>query len=87
VSKIDDWLREERENLQRTRDELAVQAKLGASELKDRWEGLEKRWYELEGRMKVMGDEARSDAEDIGEAAKLLVDELRQGYEHLKSRL
>ena len=87
MSKFDNWMREEAEELRRTRDELAVQAKLGVAELRDRWEVLEKRWYELEGRLKVVADEAHQDVEEARAAAKLLVDELRVGYEHLKSHL
>ena len=87
MSKLDEWVREEAEGLRRTRDELAVQAKLGVAELRDRWEILEKRWYELEGRLKVVADETHQDVEDARAAAKLLVEELREGYEHLKSHL
>lgn len=87
MSKFDDWVREEMEGLRQTRDELSVQASLGAAELRDRWQTLEKRWYELEGRAKVLGEEARKDAKDVESAARLLVDELREGYKHLKSHL
>ena len=87
MSKFDDWVREEVEGLRRSRDELAVQASLGAAELRDRWDVLEKRWYELEGRVKAMSGEAKHDADEVRDAARLLVDELREGYEHLKSRL
>ncbi len=87
MSKFDDWVREEVEGLRRVRDELSVQASLGAAELRDRWEVLEKRWYELEGRVKGPSDEAKHDADDVRDAARVLVDELREGYEHLKSRL
>ncbi len=87
MSKFDDWVREEVEGLRRVRDELSVQASLGAAELRDRWEVLEKRWYELEGRVKGLSDEAKHDADDVRDAARVLVDELREGYEHLKSRL
>lgn len=87
MSKFDDWAKEEMEGLRRTRDELAVQANLGKAELRDRWDGLEKRWYELEGRLKVLREGARKDAEQIQSAARLLADELREGYQHLKSNL
>ena len=87
MSKLDDWVREEAEGLRRTRDELAVQAKLGVAELKDRWEILEKRWYELEGRLKAAADETQHDVDEARAAARLLVDELREGYAHLKSHL
>jgi hypothetical protein len=87
MTKFNAWVKEEVEGLRRTRDELGVQASLGAAELRDRWEVLEKRWYELEGRVKAMSGEAKHDADDVRDAAKLLVEELREGYEHLKSRL
>lgn len=84
---IRDWMKDELEALKAIRDELEVQANLGKAEMRDSWEGLEKRWSQLEGKLDVIGQQAKEDAEDVKTAAQVLIDELREGYEHLKSRL
>lgn len=85
-----DWkqkLSEEMDDLRRVRDELRVQLKLGRAEAKERWEALEKDWQHLEGRMKLIGEESKESAHEIGEAAKLLVGEIREGYRRLRDML
>ena len=84
---IGEFMKNERENLKQMRDELRVQANLGKAELQDAWEGLEKRWSELEGKLEVIGEQAREDAADVRQAAELLIGEIREGYTHLKTRL
>jgi chaperonin cofactor prefoldin len=74
------------EGLREIRDELQVQGALGRAELRDRFQELEKRWHELEGKLKVLGDQARDDFGEVEEAAKLLVDEIGKGYDHIRSR-
>ena len=81
------FLAEEMERLREMRDELRVQAKLGKAELRERFEELERRWHQLEGRLKLVGEGLREDGQDVREAAKLLAGELREGYEHLRKRL
>ena len=87
---MSDWgkrLEEELNTLRTLRDELRVQAELGKLELRDRWAELEHRFGELEGKLKLIGESAREDAADVGDAAKRLADEIREGYENLKKRL
>lgn len=81
------FLADEVERLREMRDELRVQAKLGQAELRERWEKLERRWHQLEGRIKVLREGMREDGQDVREAARLLAGELREGYEHLRQRL
>ena len=70
------FLAEELDSLHGVRDEL-----------RDGWQELEHRWHQLEGRMKVVREGLREDGQDVREAARLLVSELREGYEHLRERL
>jgi hypothetical protein len=84
---IGDRMKKDVEGLRRLRDELRVQAKLGKAELRDAFEGLEKRWQQLEGKLEVMGNQAREDAGEVKKAADVLVREIREGYKHLKTRL
>ncbi len=81
------FLTEEFDNLRGVRDELRVQVELGRAELRDRWEELERRWHQLEGRLKLARQGLREDGQDVREAARLLVSELREGYDHLRERL
>jgi hypothetical protein len=81
------FLGEEIDNLRQLRDELRVQAELGRAELRERWGELEHSWHQLEGRLKLVRDGAREDSENVREAARLLAQELRESYEHLRGRL
>jgi hypothetical protein len=84
MNDLGDRMKEEVNTLRRIRDELRVQLALGEAEVRDRWELTEKRWHELEGRMKVLREASRAEAKEIGAAARLLLDEIREGYEHLR---
>ena len=77
---------QELDGLRTIRDELRVQAELGRAELRDELSKLEKRWHELEGKLKLIGDEARHDLEEVRSAAGLLAEELKEGYRHLRER-
>lgn len=87
MTDLGDRMKDEVNRLRRLRDELRVQLALGEAEVRDRWEAMEKRWHELEGRMKVLREASREEAEDIRSAARLLVDEIQEGYEHLRKRV
>ena len=87
MSELADRLKEEVNTLRRLRDELRVKLALGQAEIRDRWELTEKRWYELEGRMKELREASRAEAKEIGAAARLLVDEIKEGYEHLRKQM
>ena len=82
-----DRLEEELESLRRARDEIRVQIHLGAAEARERWEGLEKDFQRLESKLNVVREGAREPLEDIGEAAKQLVAEIRDGYQHIRKLL
>lgn len=85
-----DWkklLKDEVSKLEQTRDELKVKIHLGAMEAQEIWEKVEKNWGHLEARLKVIGEVGRESAEDVEEAAKSLIDEIKAGYNHLKNVL
>ena len=66
----------EMEILQQGRDELRVQINLAAADARDAWGKVEKKWEHLESRVKQIGHATQESAEDVEEAAKLLVDEI-----------
>jgi CBS domain-containing protein len=87
VSETRDRMQKEVESLRQTRDELRVQMHLAASEAKEQWERLEKKWHQVEGRVKQVVRGAEEPIQDVGEAAQLLIDELREGYHKLRKLL
>ena len=82
-----DRIHDELDILRQTRDELRVQLHLGAAEVRDTWEKLEKGWHQLEGRATRVGDAAQETTEDLEEATRHLLDELKEGYERIRKAL
>ena len=73
--------------LRQRRDELRVQIDLGKMEASDVWHEVEDRWQRLEGKLRVLADESKDAAGDVGEAATLLVSEIREGLAKVARRL
>jgi len=87
MSETTERFEKELEGLRQLRDELRVRLHLGRAEARERFQALEKDLEHVEGRLKLIRDETRDDLEDIREASRLLLDELKQGYKHLRSLL
>lgn len=75
------------ENLKQERDEIAVQLHLAKADIKDDWEELEKQWDNFKLRSEKVADAADASADDIGEALKLLGDEIKAGYEKVRKAI
>ena len=69
------------------RDELVVQSHLAKSEFKDEWDKLEAKWRTAEKNLDKLETEAREKTDDIGQATKVVMDELSSAYDRIKSRL
>jgi len=78
-------LRELFDDLRTQRDELAVKLHLARADARDEWDVLEKKWEHLKARIGVVGREAGEVAEDVGEAARGVLDELKKGYARLRT--
>jgi len=87
MSDIQEFLQEEMQALRQLRDEVRVQADLGQAELRDLWEEAERRWNRLEGQVKALRQAVREESQDVREAARLLAEELKKSYQHIRSRL
>jgi hypothetical protein len=87
MPKIRELLNDEIDAFRELRDELRLQRELGKAELRDATRELERRWHRLESRLEAIRKDASGDAEDVREAVRLLARELREGFEHLRSRL
>jgi DNA repair ATPase RecN len=80
-------LREMLEKLEQERDELKVRAHLGKAEAREEWEKMEGRIAELRSRVDRAGDEAGDVMGDVGAAAKLLGEEIREGFARIRKSL
>ena len=72
------------DELKTQRDEIAVKVHLARQDARDEWDKLEKKLAHLRARAEVVGKEAGTAAEDVGVAARQLVDELKKGYERVR---
>lgn len=87
MGELSDKLSEELEALREVRDEFRVQMELGRAEARRRWEDLEEDWQHLESKLRLMRNESKEELEEIGEAARTLLERIREGYRHLRSLL
>ena len=87
VSDLGNRFQDDLNALRRARDELCVQIHLGAAEAKEAWEHMEKKWSEVEAKAKLVAREAQEPLRDVGEAGRMLLDEIRQGYERIRKAL
>ena len=75
------------DELKAQRDELRVKLHLAKAEARDEFEKLEKRWEHARGRLAVIGKEAGEASKDVGEAARLVLDEIRAGYQRIRKAI
>mgnify|MGYP000256466356 CR=1 FL=1 len=75
------------EQIKQERDELNVQLHLAKAEIRDDWDELEKQWDSFKLRSEKVAAAADSSADDIGEALKILGDELKAGYEKIRKSI
>ena len=74
-------------DMQQLRDELRVQIRLGSKEAQDEYEKLERKWDEMMKEGQPLAEAVSDTAKNVGAAAELAVDELKQGYEKIKDLL
>ena len=87
---VSDWkerMERELEELRRVRDELRVRIHLGKKDAQDRWQQLERRMAELESHAKRAAQRTEAPLQELKDAARHLVDELRHGYRELRKLL
>lgn len=70
------------EDLKRTRDEIKLKIHLGSKDVQDEWNQLEKRWSSFEGKA-----ELDRSAKDVGDAVKILADELKDAFQRIRKAL
>jgi len=77
--RIDEIVRE----LKQERDELRLKLKLAKMEASEEWVKLEAKLAKLEAKAKEVGSATADASQDIGEAAKLLGEEIRDGFKKI----
>ena len=70
--------------LEQRRDELNVQMHLGKAEAKDLWQETEDKWRHLRSQLDEIDNDTGDVATDVGAAAMIVAEEIRQGYDRLK---
>lgn len=75
------------EHFKQQRDELQVQLHLAKADAKDEWARLESQWNDIKPKLEAAREEVGKTAESVGDALSLAIDELKKGYERLRSRL
>jgi len=73
--------------LQREADELQVQAALGKAEAKEKWEEVNGRLQAFRAKLEAARGPAGEVLDDVGEKARELADEVREGFNKLRSLL
>ena len=68
------------DELKEQRDELRLKLHLAKAEARDEYERLEKRWEHVRGKLAVLAKEAGAASKDVGEATRLLLQEIKAGY-------
>jgi hypothetical protein len=73
--------------LKQEREELRVKLHLGKMEASEEWDKLGEKITKLEAKAKDIGSVTADAAHDIGAAAKLLGEEIRDGFKKIAKHL
>ncbi len=87
MSDVKEQMTKALDHLKQQRDELQVQLHLAKADAKDEWIRLESQWDEIKPKLEAARDEVGKTAESVGAALGMAIDELKKGYERLRSRL
>ncbi len=81
--RIDEMISE----LKKERDELQVRIHLAKLEAGDEWQKIEAKLVKLEDKTKELGSATAEASQDVGAAAKLLGEEIRNGFKAIARHL
>lgn len=84
---LKDTLQHDLDLLAQTRDELLLQLSLAKAEARDDWKALEERWVRVQGEIKRTASDSEATVKEMGESVRTLLDDLRGGYERIKTQL
>lgn len=66
---------------------MKVQVHLAKAEAQDLWEQLEDKYERVENHAKQIARDAEQPLHDVADAAKLLIEEIREGYKQIRAAL
>ncbi len=75
------------ESFKQQADEIRLQMHLAKAEARDEWEELEKKLAELKTKADVVRKEAGESSEDVLEAARLMAEEIKEGFNRIRKSL
>jgi len=81
------FLQQELTRLAEIRDELKVQLRLAKADAQGEWNKLEVTWERVQVELQRFADHTKEPVHTMSGAAKQLLDELKQGYERVRSQL
>jgi len=84
---LKDALQHDLDLLAQTRDELLLQLSLAKAEARDDWKALEERWTRVQGEIQRTASDSGATVKEMGESVRTLLDDLKGGYERIKSQL
>lgn len=87
MTDMGDRIDKELDGLRQTRDQLRVQIHLAKADATDLWEELEGKFHKLESKANRQKLIAEDTLHNAGEAARLLLAEIREGYEKIRNTL
>jgi chromosome segregation ATPase len=87
MSDVKEQMTKALEHIKQQRDELQVQLHLAKADAKDEWARLESQWEEIKPKLEATREEVGRTAESVGAALGMAIDELKKGYERLRSRV
>jgi len=87
MNEINKQMNEMARKLQREAEELRVKVHLAKMEASDEWKELEEKLVKFNAKAKELGGVTVEASKDIGAAAKLLGEEIRDGFTKLAKHL
>lgn len=87
VERIKKEYRDSIDFLRRERDEIKLKIHLGNVEVRDQWEEVEKKWEHFQARADVVGKISKDSAKEVGEASKMVGEEIKNTYKKIRDSL
>ena len=87
MSESRDLFQKELSELRRVRDELKLRIHLAKADAKDGWDKLEHQFHRLETKARQISQASEEPLRDVRDAARLLIDEIRDGYRRIREAL
>jgi CBS-domain-containing membrane protein len=87
MSEFKQRFQKELDEVRRVRDELKVRIHLAKADAKNRWDELEHSFHRLEAKARQISQASEEPLRDVRDAARLLLEEIRDGYRRIRELL